>query len=220
MSRLTHSAPLKTVHLQPVNQVLIHIKEPLLPRKENKKIRQELDLLKQLGQLELLLAKIERLELWKLKSDLKSTETILKKLYQDVSILQVKITGNTLNKSLLQVLSNEKTLYTRSMQLLLNHPKLLSISYDEQYQASHLDQLYVTACRLYLDLDLSNHKYIAYQLALLYQCINRQGIIFVDYKSRIEQRFDEIKMATKSMPFANTHSISTTRAGMKHDVQT
>jgi hypothetical protein len=80
-------------------------------------------------------------------------------------------------------------------------------------QFAYLHQLYTIASRLYHDLALTNHKYIAYQLALLYvrrcpvfntniniisqQCINRQGVEFVEYKSRIEQRFDEIKTATK-----------------------
>jgi hypothetical protein len=38
------------------------------------------------------------------------------------------------------------------------------------YQLANLDQLYVTACRLYHDLKLPNHTYITYQLALLYVC--------------------------------------------------
>lgn len=67
----------------------------------------------------------------------------------------------------LEMIKNEKSLYPKSMKLLFNQPQLVSIP-DEQYQLNHLDELYVTACRLCHDLNLLNHKYIAYQLALLY----------------------------------------------------
>lgn len=49
----------------------------MLPKKEIKK-NQELQLLKQLCQLELLLEKINRLEVWKMKGGLKTTESVLK----------------------------------------------------------------------------------------------------------------------------------------------
>lgn len=67
----------------------------------------------------------------------------------------------------LEMIRNEKLLYPKCMKLLFNQPQLATTP-DEQYQLNHLDELYVTACRLYHDLNLSNHKYIAYQLALLY----------------------------------------------------
>ncbi|KAG2233085.1 hypothetical protein INT48_009211 [Thamnidium elegans] len=174
MSRLANTLPLKTVSRNNLKQVLLH-------------------LFKQLGQLELLLAKIERLELW--KSELKSTDIILKNLHENVSTIRLGITSQLSNMPLLEIIRVEKTLYNRSIQFILNQTQLVST--DQQYQLSYLDQLYVTACRLYHDLDLPNHKYIAYQLALLYQCINRQGVPFIEYKARIEQRFDEIKSATK-----------------------
>lgn len=67
---------------------------------------------------------------------------------------------------LLEILRAEKTLYNRSIQFILGHTQLVST--EQRYQLSYLDQLYATACRLYHDLDLPNHKYIAYQIALLY----------------------------------------------------
>ncbi|GAA5815175.1 hypothetical protein MFLAVUS_008681 [Mucor flavus] len=176
-----------------LKQVLLHVNDPLLPRKENKKTRQELQLLKQLAQLELLLAKIERLELWKSEP----TDSLLKNLYENVSTIRLGITSQLSNMPLLEILRAEKTLYNRSIQFILGHTQLVST--EQRYQLSYLDQLYATACRLYHDLDLPNHKYIAYQIALLYQCINRQGVPFIEYKARIEQRFDEIKSATKEL---------------------
>ncbi|GAA5804265.1 hypothetical protein EDC94DRAFT_411745 [Helicostylum pulchrum] len=192
MSRLANTPPLKIVSRNNLKQVLLYVNEPLLPRKENKKTRQELQLLKQLAQLELLLAKIERLELWK-------SDSLLKNLHENVSTIRLGITSQSSNMPLLEIIRAEKTLYNRSIQFILSHTQLVSTTDQQQYQLSYLDQLYVTACRLYHDLDLPNHKYIAYQLALLYQCINRQGVPFIEYKARIEQRFDEIKSATKEL---------------------
>lgn len=56
------------------------------------------------------------------------------------------------------------------MKLLFNQPHLATTP-NERYQLNHLDELYVTACRLYYDLNLSNHLYVAYQLALFYEVI-------------------------------------------------
>lgn len=125
------------------------------------------------------------------------------------------------DSTLLGVIKNEKTVYPKAMKLIFNEKEVLQAEEQQQEynQLNHFDQLYVTACRLYHDLNLPNHKYIAYQLALLYvstlwaaycnysikniepgfyqQCINRQGVPFISYKSRIESRFDEIKSKTK-----------------------
>jgi hypothetical protein len=60
--------------------VSIHVNEPLLPRKPSKKIRQDLHSIKLLGQLELLLEKIDRLELWKVKGGLKLSDSVVKVL--------------------------------------------------------------------------------------------------------------------------------------------
>eukprot|EP00741_Cyanophora_paradoxa_P011303 tig00020554_g10918.t1 len=60
-----------------------------------------------------------------------------------------------------------------------------------------LNQTIVMASQLREDMHLSNHKYIAHQIALLYQCLNgiRTGV--ETFKKRIESRFEEIKAVTE-----------------------
>jgi hypothetical protein len=74
------------------------------------------------------------------------------------------------DSTLLGVIKNEKTVYPKAMKLIFNEKEVLQAEEQQQEynQLNHFDQLYVTACRLYHDLNLPNHKYIAYQLALLY----------------------------------------------------
>jgi len=43
---------------------------------------------------------------------------------------------------------------------------------------------------------LKNHKYIAHQIALLYQCLNQCGNL--NFKKRVEQKFDEVKVLTEA----------------------
>lgn len=75
-------------------------------------------------------------------------------------------------EALLRKLKNEEPLYPKAIRFVFaDEPHLLlseTTTAGEQYQLDHLQQLYVTACRLYHDLGLSDHKYIVYQLALLY----------------------------------------------------
>lgn len=95
MSKLSQTTPIKTVQTYRINQgkcitslaefncliqeiVRTYACDPILPKKENKKACQELHLLKQLSHLELVLEKINRLELWKIKGGLKTTDASLK----------------------------------------------------------------------------------------------------------------------------------------------
>ncbi|CAO0793196.1 unnamed protein product [Mucor circinelloides] len=202
MSKLSKTPPLKIVHVDYISQVPTYSNDPLLFRKKgaSKKIRQELALLKQLAHMELVLEKIHRLDIW--KSKLQVSNETLRDLHQTVLQIQVDIQNN---RGILNSLAKThvKQIYPRASQLLLDDADDIHTSSNNNHASSiqHLDQLFVTASRLYHDLNnLKNHKYIAYQLALLYQCVNRQGVSFVNYKVRIEQRFDEIKSATKKEP--------------------
>ncbi|KAJ3329960.1 hypothetical protein HDU76_006757 [Blyttiomyces sp. JEL0837] len=61
-----------------------------------------------------------------------------------------------------------------------------------------LNQLVSMALQLKNDVKLTNHKYIAHQLALLYQTINLVGGDFIQYHSRIQTEFDSIKTMTSN----------------------
>ncbi|ORX91871.1 hypothetical protein K493DRAFT_303705 [Basidiobolus meristosporus CBS 931.73] len=58
---------------------------------------------------------------------------------------------------------------------------------------SVMNQVVSTALQLQKDIELKDHKCIAHQLALLYQCLNQVGGGFLKFKSKIETRFDKIK---------------------------
>jgi len=62
-----------------------------------------------------------------------------------------------------------------------------------------LNQLSVMSHQLKYDTEtLTNHKYIAHQIALLYQCLNQVGDAGVAFKKRIEQKFEQVKSSTES----------------------
>ncbi|KAG0212586.1 hypothetical protein BGX28_006022 [Mortierella sp. GBA30] len=69
---------------------------------------------------------------------------------------------------------------------------------------SSINQLVSLALQVQNDLRLSNHRFIAHQVALLYQCINQVGPQFSKkYKKRIEENFGVLKesASTSETPF-------------------
>ncbi|KAF9923391.1 hypothetical protein FBU30_006547 [Linnemannia zychae] len=58
---------------------------------------------------------------------------------------------------------------------------------------SNINQLVSIAIQLQNDLRLTNHKFIAHQIALLYQCINQAGTKYTRFKGRVEENFAVIK---------------------------
>ncbi|KAF8940027.1 hypothetical protein BGZ47_007908 [Haplosporangium gracile] len=62
---------------------------------------------------------------------------------------------------------------------------------------SSINQLTSIALQLQNDIKLTNHKFVAHQVALLYQCITQAGSQFSKkYKSRVEENFDALKEAS------------------------
>ncbi|KAF7720712.1 hypothetical protein EC973_006308 [Apophysomyces ossiformis] len=171
-------------------------------------MRMYLHLLNHLSHLELLLTKRERLAGW---SNLENHNKYEEILESDINLCVGSVQSIWDQLDMKDALSREtyiqrmnlNMLYPRATQFLFLHKVVLSTATYTDIQAHYhniasLDQLYVTSARLYHDLNLANHQYIAYQLALLYQCVNYQGTtLFTKFKSRIEQRFDEVKLATK-----------------------
>ncbi|KAK3812021.1 MAG: hypothetical protein J3Q66DRAFT_349163 [Benniella sp.] len=62
-------------------------------------------------------------------------------------------------------------------------------------QMSSINQLVSMALQLQNDLRLTNHKFIAHQIALLYQCINQAGRVYSRFKPRVEEHFVAAKEA-------------------------
>ncbi|KAI8877314.1 hypothetical protein K501DRAFT_337515 [Backusella circina FSU 941] len=158
MTKLSQTQPLKTIHINNICGVQTHVNEPFLDRK-HAKVRLELHILTLFGQLELLLEKIHRLEMWKV--NLRTSSDVL-------------LTNNTSTVAQTEFIQNmsAKGLYKRAVEYMLHRQVSIATTESDTQghtmQFTYLHQLYTTASRLYHDLALKNHKYIAYQLALLY----------------------------------------------------
>eukprot|EP00898_Chlorokybus_atmophyticus_P009227 jgi/Chlat1/934/Chrsp108S01367 len=60
-----------------------------------------------------------------------------------------------------------------------------------------LNQLVMMSTQLHEDAKLQNHKYIAHQIALLYQCLNLTRAETNAFKKRVEEQFESIKQITE-----------------------
>jgi hypothetical protein len=102
-------------------------------------------------------------------------------------------------------------LFSKATRFLFNEAGITLQSEEQQvYELAHLDQLYVTACRLYHDLNLTNHKYIAYQLALLYVrfvvlVVSQEGVI--DIYSISNALIDKAFLSSVIKPELNSDSM-------------
>ncbi|KAI1320524.1 hypothetical protein EDD11_000486 [Mortierella claussenii] len=68
-----------------------------------------------------------------------------------------------------------------------------TIEWAHLRQMSTINQLVSIALQLQNDLRLTNHKFIAHQVALLYQCINQAGSTYSKFKARVEEHFSTVK---------------------------
>ncbi|OBZ91911.1 hypothetical protein A0J61_00028 [Choanephora cucurbitarum] len=177
MSNFTRQTSLKIIQPPISVQVQIYLGQPLFSKKNEDSQK---TLLRRLSELELVLTKIEY---WQAHVDLTLYDPMLKKLHETVSQLETEMGQSTIDMQL-------KRLYPKAISYLLD---LKEVTSENSGQPIYLNQLYATACRLYHLLDLDEHDYVAYQLALIYQCIHQQGVLFIHYKRRIEEHFDEIK---------------------------
>ncbi|KAI1315065.1 hypothetical protein EDD11_001358 [Mortierella claussenii] len=87
-------------------------------------------------------------------------------------------------------------MFPKSSEYLGIDPILPGGSFIEAHfrQMSTINQLVSIALQLQNDLRLSNHKFMAHQVALLYQCINQAGPQFsIKYKGRVEENFNTLK---------------------------
>ncbi|KAG2223018.1 hypothetical protein INT45_012317 [Circinella minor] len=76
--------------------------------------------------------------------------------------------------------------------------------HSHYHQMALYDQLYATAARLYRNLNLNDHHYIPYQLAITFL-----GMYYSEYRERIQRKFDEIKstLATNNSNKSNDSNM-------------
>ncbi|KAK3818772.1 MAG: hypothetical protein J3Q66DRAFT_338441 [Benniella sp.] len=111
---------------------------------------------------------------------------------------------NTTGRMMLQrymVRTGLAEMFPKSSEHLGIEPILQRGSFMEAHfrQMSTINQLVSMALQLQNDLKLSNHKFMAHQVALLYQCLNQAGPRFSKkYKSRVEENFNALKEASNT----------------------
>ncbi|KAF9360600.1 hypothetical protein BGX26_008585 [Mortierella sp. AD094] len=189
-------------HLRDLIIVPIHIRNPIHPNSANKHKRLGLQMLNELSRIEMFVTKIEAVgkheetsaELAKTVAHLEQTL-----LAYEVENGQASRLENTSGRMMLQrymIRTGLAEMFPKSSEYLGIDPVLPGGSFIESHfrQMSTINQLVSIALQLQNDLRLSNHKFIAHQVALLYQCINQAGPQFSKkYRSRVEENFNALK---------------------------
>ncbi|KAL1922498.1 uncharacterized protein VTP21DRAFT_10037 [Calcarisporiella thermophila] len=193
MSKLVKTPPLVDINLSMVSihEVTIHLKEPLAPRLGSKRKRLGLQILNGMGRIEILIAKLNESP----EQERRVIEKEIERLVHDIqiSLQQLEDHGKPLEWYISDL--GLSKIFPRTAEL-FGYGKGMHGNKDAQahfQQMNILNQLVTISLRLQADLKLINHKYIAHQLAILYQCINQVGGSFTKYKSRIEANFDTVK---------------------------
>ncbi|GES86249.1 hypothetical protein RCL_jg18374.t1 [Rhizophagus clarus] len=208
MSKLKTTPPLVSLNkINTVPEVEIRLHEPLILKPGSRKKRIGLQILNALARLEVLLSKEEMLA---------SSETGVQNLKQQLyNKIEIDNTVAVLEASLLQFEEDGSTkkdvqtyltelglasLFPKSAKRLVV-PNLAPGNADALahfHEMNLHNQLVSISLQLQQDIKLTNHKYMAHQLALFYQCLNQAGGHFIKYKSRVELHFDAIKEMTNS----------------------
>ncbi|KAI9258934.1 hypothetical protein BDA99DRAFT_104754 [Phascolomyces articulosus] len=209
MSRLTQTPPLISLNPGPIGPLQVHVHEPFRHRQGSKKTRAALNLLDLLGRLELVFAKQKNMRTFQPTTE--QVKELEKTLEHEIELLKsmIESTWQQLDTDPYQENNN----YIQEMNLAALYP--LSIQHlkcatptergqlsmaganihSHYHQMALYDQLYATAARLYRSLNLNDHHYIPYQLAIAFQCVNQLGMYYTEYRERIQRKFDEIKQA-------------------------
>ncbi|KAF9361227.1 hypothetical protein BGX34_007272 [Mortierella sp. NVP85] len=206
---LVNLTPLTEIH-----EVPIHIRQPIHPNSTSKHKRLGLQVLNELSRIEMFATRIESIgkheetsvELAKAIAHLEHTLCAYEAENGQPNRLE-----NTTGRSLPNCVLNHKQRYMirtglaemfpKSSEHLGIEPILQRGSFMEAHfrQMSTINQLVSMALQLQNDLKLSNHKFMAHQVALLYQCINQAGPRFSKkYKSRVEENFNALKEASNT----------------------
>ncbi|RUS13461.1 hypothetical protein BC937DRAFT_95279 [Endogone sp. FLAS-F59071] len=197
MSKLTQTGPLINLHQRnSIQEIQVHRHEPIIPPPGSRRKRLGMQVLNGLARLELLLMKDDLLA----DGRAEKTRTAL------ASEIERTLTSITAALSL-HFESQEVSLkkYMQDMSLVTVFPLSAKRAaannaapaskdiHSHFHQMNLTNQLVSIALQLQNDLRLTNHKYMAHQLALLYI-----GGMYLKYKSRVESRFDDVKALTNS----------------------
>ncbi|KAF9581510.1 hypothetical protein BGW38_001444 [Lunasporangiospora selenospora] len=202
MTKLQMTPPL--VNLTPlteITEVPIHLHNPIHPNSANKHKRLGLQILNELSRIEMLVTRIETVgkqeeitaELAKNVSHLEQTLYTFELENGNASRLE-----NTTARKLLErymIRSGLAEMFPKSSEYLGIDPVVHGGGFLEAHfrQMSCTNQLVSLSLQLQNDIRLTNHKYMAHQIALLYQCINQAGPMFSKYRARVEENFNTLK---------------------------
>ncbi|KAG0330362.1 hypothetical protein BGZ99_004732 [Dissophora globulifera] len=227
MTKLLETLPLINIApLTDIHEVPIHINNPIHPNSGNKHRRLGLQVLSKLSRVEMFVARIEATG---------KQDDVAAELARTVAHLEQTMSGielesdspsrleNTTGRVRLQrymIRMGLAGMFPKSAEYLGIDPILPGGSFLEGRFLSHLrhmssiNQLVSLALQLQNDLRLANHKFIAHQVALLYQyrgldvdinghcnnifyihqqCINQAGIVYERFQARIEEHFTQVK---------------------------
>ncbi|CAJ0749768.1 15363_t:CDS:2, partial [Entrophospora sp. SA101] len=189
----------------------IHLHEPLIQKPRSRKKRIGLQILNTLTRLEVLLDKEESLASSDTKiENLNQQQFNKKEIENALSVLETiifQLEDEAASKKDIQTYLLElglSDLFPKSAKRLTPNTTLFNDSSNKMSAMAHFhgmnlqNQLVSVSLQLQQDIKLTNHKYMAHQLALLYQCLNQASGPFLKYRSRVELHFDAIKALSNS----------------------
>ncbi|KAI9239327.1 MAG: hypothetical protein BYD32DRAFT_411538 [Podila humilis] len=193
---LVNVTPLTEIH-----EVPIHINNPIHPNSANKHKRLGLQMLNELTRIEMFVTRIETVGKQEdIVAELSRTITHLEQALYNFELENghAARTEDASGRVMLQrymIRTGLAEMFPKSSEYLGIDPVIPGASFLEAHfrQMSYTNQLVSIALQLQNDLRLTNHKYMAHQTALLYQCINQAGPMFSKYKARVEEQFNTLK---------------------------
>ncbi|KAF9964882.1 hypothetical protein BGZ70_005797 [Mortierella alpina] len=198
MTKLLETPPLINITpLTQIHEVPIHIHNPIHPTSANKHKRLGLQILNELSRIEMFAMRIEAVGKQNdVEAELTKTVAHLYNFEQENG--NPNRTEDPTGRVLLQrymIRTGLVEMFPKSSEHLGIDPIVPGGSFLEGHlrQMASVNQLVSIALQLQNDLRLPNHKFIAHQVALLYQCINQAGQAFMQFKARVEEQFNALK---------------------------
>ncbi|KAF9318665.1 hypothetical protein BG003_010778 [Podila horticola] len=193
---LVNVTPLTEIH-----EVPIHINNPIHPNSANKHKRLGLQMLNELSRIEMFVTRIETVgKQEEIVAELSRTITHLEQTLYNFELengqgARAEDASGRLMLQRYMIRTGLAEMFPKSSEYLGIDPVIPGASFLEAHfrQMSCTNQLVSIALQLQNDLRLTNHKYVAHQTALLYQCINQAGPLFSKYKARVEEQFNTLK---------------------------